>query len=275
MDTDAFASLRCSSSYAATASAELPDSETVEIGHGAVSIRLRKSAHPYDIHGYASGDVTLMSESSMYAVDALLSQAELMKRSLSRSVRLLDMCMGRAVKSAQILKSDEDISLCGWEISPRRADAASRELKRVGVGGRADVRIGDALELPLEDAPDIVLIDAPCSGSGTWRRHPEAKWRLTQKSIAESSDLQSRLFSRAADIAAAGGVIIYCTCSIFRSENEIAVGRVLASRGDLVEIPLPKIGGRGIKKGRPYGSLMLPEDPWQDGFYIAVFKKKA
>lgn len=274
MDTDAYASLRCLSSYAETASASLPDSEIVEIGHGAVSIRMRKTAHPYDIPGYAAGDAVLMSESSMCAVDAVLSQAESLKRSLARPVRLLDMCMGRAVKAAQILKSDGDISLCGWEISPRRVDAARRELRRVGVDARAEVSVGDALGLQPADVPDIILIDAPCSGSGTWRRHPEAKWRLTQKNIADSSMLQSRLFSRAADIAASGGAIIYCTCSIFRSENEIAVGRVLASRSDLVEIPIHKIEGRGIKKGRPYGSVMLPDDPWQDGFYIAVFKKK-
>jgi 16S rRNA (cytosine967-C5)-methyltransferase len=72
---------------------------------------------------------------------------------------------------------------------------------------------------------------------------------------------------------------MYCTCSVFREENEKAVGGVLAARRDLVELPSRGRSAAAAfmalqRKGRPYGSVIFPESPWIDGFYAVMFKKK-
>jgi 16S rRNA (cytosine967-C5)-methyltransferase len=72
---------------------------------------------------------------------------------------------------------------------------------------------------------DLVLCDAPCSGSGTWRRTPEAKWALTPERLAELTALQISILSRAAPIAAPNGCLAYATCSVLREENQEIIDR--------------------------------------------------
>jgi 16S rRNA (cytosine967-C5)-methyltransferase len=186
------------------------------------------------------------------------------------------MCAGRGVKSGHILSCCADARVEGWDISQARVKSALRELKRLGVSDRAAFVWGDALKLTPLEQPSAILLDAPCSGSGTWGRHPEGKWRMSPQKLQKATELQEMLFSRAVDMLSPGGVIMYCTCSVFREENEKVVGAVLASRGDLVELPIRSRGpfNAFLRKGRPYGSVIFPESPWIDGFYAVIFKKK-
>lgn len=227
---------------------------------------LDSNPYPPDLPGYAQGLLTPQGESSIWAVETLLQH--------SSGDSFLDMCMGRGIKAGHILAARKDAVLEGWDLSAGRMKAAEREFKRLGVESRARTICGDAMTLVPQTPPQTILLDVPCSGSGTWGRHPEGKWRLTPAKLDRMMSLQKGLFSRAADILPSGGVIMYCTCSLFRAENEKVVGDVLAGRQDLVEIPIkPKT--KAQKKGRPYGALILPETPWLDGFYVALFKKKA
>lgn len=231
----------------------------------ASSIRIEANPYPPDLPGYAEGLITPQGESSIWAVETLLSYWS--------GGFLLDMCCGRGVKAAHILSSRPDSHLEGWDLSNPRLGAARKEFLRLGVSERAKLEHGDALKLKPQESPSAILLDAPCSGSGTWGRHPEGKWRMSPGKLKAASDLQKQLFARAVDLLAPGGVIMYCTCSVFREENEKVVGDVLSDRQDLVELPV-----RGkfemLKKGKPYGALMWPESPWIDGFYAALFRKK-
>lgn len=230
------------------------------------AIRIEGNPYPHDLPGYREGQVTPQSESSMWAVENLLAYWQ--------EGPLLDMCMGRGVKSGHILTARTDAQIEGWDLSVARVQAAQRELGRLGVGGRIRTQTGDALTLSPQVRPAAILLDAPCSGSGTWGRHPEGKWRTTPAKLQKAADLQKKLFSRAADLLAPGGILAYCTCSLFKSENEHAVGEALASREDMVELPT-KVGKEILCRGRPYGSTVMPESPWIDGFYIAIFRKKS
>lgn len=229
------------------------------------SIRIESNPYPPDLPGYRDGMVTPQSESSIWAVETLLSYWN--------GGSLLDMCCGRGIKAAQILEARPDARLEGWDLSGARLNAARKEFMRLGVSDRAALTQGDALKLNPGESPSAILLDAPCSGSGTWGRHPEGKWRSSPAKVKAASELQKQLFSRAVDFLAPGGIIMYCTCSVFREENENVVGTVLADRRDLVELP---VKGRfeALKKGKPYGALMWPELPWLDGFYSALFRKK-
>jgi 16S rRNA (cytosine967-C5)-methyltransferase len=106
--------------------------------------------------------------------------------------------------------------------------ALDRHLGRLRLAGRLLDRVGSA-ELVVADAAapplrpgsrDLVLVDAPCSGTGTLRRHPELKWRLQPAGIVELSALQSRILAGACELAAIGGAVLYTTCSIEPEENE-------------------------------------------------------
>lgn len=233
------------------------------------SVRMSSNPFPPDLPGYADGEVSPQSESSMWAVEELLAALR------DGHTRVLDMCCGRGVKAGHILTSRPDISLEAWELSEARLSAARADLDRLGVVGRVDAICGDARCLEPKERPHAILLDAPCSGSGTWRRHPEAKWRTSPESVRSSARLQTELFARAMDLLVPGGILMYSTCSIFRDENERAIGAVMSSRADAVELPLRRSGAFTVHRGRPYGHLLFPEDPWTDGFYIAIFRKKS
>jgi 16S rRNA (cytosine967-C5)-methyltransferase len=228
-------------------------------------VLLEANPFPPDIPGYKEGRVTPQTESSILAVEALLSYWN--------GGHLLDMCMGRGVKAAHILSSCRDVTVEGWDLSEPRLRAAEREFARLGLTGRFKAVCGDAAGMSPEKPPSAIFLDAPCSGSGTWGRHPDGKWRMGPANIGKLEEIQRILLARACDILPPGGIIIYCTCSIFRGENENVAGSVMASRQDMIELPMrAKIPSS--RKGKPYGTVILPETPWMDGFYVVLFKKK-
>jgi 16S rRNA (cytosine967-C5)-methyltransferase len=228
-------------------------------------IRLEANPYPPDVPGYAEGRLTPQTESSMAAVESLLS--------LWSGARILDMCMGRGVKAGHILTRRPEAEIEGWDLSPARLRAAEREFARLGVKGRCGTICGDAESIEPETRPDAVVLDAPCSGSGTWGRHPDGKWRTAPSEVEKLTRFQKKLLARGCEILRPGGIIMYCTCSVFREENEDVAGSVMASRDDMVELPA-KTGIPSSRKGKPYGTAIWPETPWLDGFYIVIFKKK-
>jgi 16S rRNA (cytosine967-C5)-methyltransferase len=228
-------------------------------------VRLEANPYPPDIPGYAEGLVTPQTESSMLVVDALMAHWH--------GGRLLDMCMGRGVKAGHILSRRPGAVIEGWDLSPRRIAAAGREFARLGVSGRCETKCGDAAKLSPSERPSAILLDAPCTGSGTWGRHPDGKWRSSPAGAARLEETQKLLLARACDILAPDGIIMYCTCSMFRGENENVAGSVMTGRNDMVELPL-RARIPYSRRGKPYGTVILPETPWMDGFYAVLFKKK-
>ncbi len=227
------------------------------------SVRLASSVYPPSFAGYNKGVSTPQGESSMMV-------GEVVRRLWKRGL-VLDMCAGRGIKAGQLAALLPGATLECWEISPGRAKALEKERKRLNASWA--IRLGDALHLEPPVRPEIVVLDAPCSNSGTWSRHPEGKQRLSAEAVGRVSDLQKLLLRRAISIVAPGGFVVYVTCSLFRRENEEIVSRVLSERNDIYEVP-PPISGLRIHRGRPWGVYLWPELPWLDGFYIAVLGRK-
>ncbi|MCK5375674.1 MAG: RsmB/NOP family class I SAM-dependent RNA methyltransferase [Acidobacteria bacterium] len=154
------------------------------------------------------------------------------------SARLLDLCAAPGGKSALMLR------LGGWS----RAAAADLRLTRVRLMRplleRMDATVvvaADATQAPFAaGAWDLVLLDAPCTGTGTFRRHPELKWRLRPEAVGEMAARQRRLFLAGLELVAPGGVLLYATCSVEPEENEEVVADLPAGfeRVDL-ETALP------------------------------------
>ncbi|MCX7828823.1 MAG: RsmB/NOP family class I SAM-dependent RNA methyltransferase [Thermanaerothrix sp.] len=229
------------------------------------SVRTCFHGFPPEVPGYREGLLRPMSESSMWVVRCA--------GHLARGGRVLDMCCGRGIKGSALLTLDQRVTLEGWDISEGKVKAARADLDLRGLSHRGVIRAGDALTLIPKEDPDLVLLDAPCSGSGTWGRHPEGKWRMSPEEADRLSELQRQLLDRALSLVPKGGRVVYSTCSLFREENERVVGEVLSSRRDVVEEPFP-FKGVDIVKGRPFGVYVWPRLPWVDGFYCAVLYRR-
>jgi 16S rRNA (cytosine967-C5)-methyltransferase len=230
------------------------------------SVRLAGTIFPPAFPGYSEGLATPQTESSMMV-------AETMKK-MYKGGPLLEMCSGRGVKTGHISSLFPDTTIEGIELSPARAKAAERELSRSGKKGKIRIIAGDALHTTPSFVPSMISLDAPCSGSGTWNRHPEAKWRLTPEKLDSFASLQINLLKRAVSLLAPGGIVVYSTCSLLKNENENVVAQVLSEDSGLVELSFP-FSGKFFRKGRPWGTYLWPELPWIDGFYMAVIMKKS
>ena len=235
------------------------------------AIRLTESILPTNLPGFSEGLCSVQSESSIIA-------ASLVKKFYSGKGLILDMCSGRGVKAGQILEENKDSRVECWELSSGRSQSAVKELERLHVKDRAILKIGDALTLTPEEAdekPDFILLDAPCTGSGTWNRKPESKWQLHWKKFDAITDTQKKLLDRALNLIKSGGYVLYITCSLLRQENEVVVAETLASHKDCAEISrMINFRGEAFKKGKPYGFYIMPCNAWLDGFYVSLIMKR-
>jgi 16S rRNA (cytosine967-C5)-methyltransferase len=125
----------------------------------------------------------------------------------------------------------------------------------------------------LEGAMDLVFADAPCTGSGTWRRHPDAKWRLSPDQMARRMAEQDAVLSGGAAFVKPGGRLIYVTCSLFAEENEDRITAFLAARDDFAVEPVTPPGDLPVTAE---GFLRLtPLSAGTDGFFVAVLRRAA
>jgi 16S rRNA (cytosine967-C5)-methyltransferase len=150
----------------------------------------------------------------------------------------------------------------------RRAGLTNVHAKPVGSGA------GDVARAAL-GTHDRVLVDVPCSGLGTLRRNPEARWRLRRADVEGFPARQLALMIAYAPLTAVGGRLIYATCTVNRRENEGVVERFLAERDDFVPVPAKEIWGRerAGKLGDGMTLQLFPHRHDTDGFFTAVLRR--
>ena len=150
----------------------------------------------------------------------------------------------------------------------RRAGLTNVQATPVGAG------VGDVAKA-VSGTHDRVLVDAPCSGLGTLRRNPEARWRLRPAEVAAFPARQLALLITYAPLTAVGGRLIYATCTVDRRENEGVVERFLAERDDFVPVPVKEIWGRerAEKLGDGMTLHLFPHRHDTDGFFAAVLRR--
>jgi 16S rRNA (cytosine967-C5)-methyltransferase len=183
--------------------------------------------------------------------------------------RAIDLCAAPGGKSALLARLG----------GPRPAVAADRSLMRTLLMrptldrvGLSAVAVADAATPPFARASwDLVLLDAPCSGTGTFRRHPELKWRLQPSSIADLAGVQRGLLDAASSLVAPGGSLIYATCSVEPEENEELVAKLPSGFAveDLDSVIPPHTPWIATPAG---GVRILPHDDG-DGFTIHAWRR--
>lgn len=231
------------------------------------AIRLSESVMPAKVPGYSEGLCTVQAEGSILAASLI--------GKFHKSGMILDMCSGRGVKAGQVLQECPASHIECWEISEGRSKSAVRELERLGVSERAVMKAGNAFSLEPDNVPDLVMLDAPCSCSGTWNRKPESKWRLDWKKLDSLVINQKKLLERAVSLCKHGGYVLYITCSLLKQENEGVIAEILSGHSECAEVSgLIEWRGEIFRRGKPYGVYIMPGNSWLDGFYCSLILKR-
>lgn len=241
---------------------------TVEPGVGAPAAIRFSGGSALDLAAFAAGEVSLQSEASQLVTHLLEPQP---------GERILDACAGAGGKSAHIAELQDDRGAVVALDLHRHALARLRgEARRLGLDSIAAVQ-SDARRAPLSPGLfDRVLLDAPCTGFGTVRQHPEIRWRRRESDVAASARLQVELLSSLLDQVKPGGVLVYAVCTLLREENANVVDAVLARRADVerqdARPHLPEAARAFVDE---HGALRTsPAAGGLDGFYAVRLKRR-
>jgi 16S rRNA (cytosine967-C5)-methyltransferase len=156
-------------------------------------------------------------------------------------------------------------------------------LKRAGARNIQVLPAGEPTSLrPLDGKMDLVVIDAPCTGSGVWRRRPDAKWRLTPDMLEARLAEQRAVLDEGAPLVKPGGRLAYITCSVLPQENNEQVTAFLARHPDFAIVPWREAWAAAVPSAAPDSAdrseetlLMTPLSHGTDGFFVALLQRKA
>jgi 16S rRNA (cytosine967-C5)-methyltransferase len=244
-------------------------------------IELGADARNPGIHSeedFIKGLIEVQDEGSQLA--ALLSAAK-------PGEQVIDLCAGAGGKTLALAAMMQGRGrLIATDRDKRQLAPIYERLSRAGVHNcevRAPKGEGDALS-DINASADLVLIDAPCTGTGTWRRNPDAKWRMRPGALELRLKDQVEVLDRAATLVKPGGRIAYITCSVLPAENADQVRAFLARHAGFAVVPPSQVvtvlGDKADDFAdavlqSPEGLLMTPRRTGTDGFFVSVLKRQA
>lgn len=199
-------------------------------------------------------------------------------------MQICDFCAGAGGKSlAMAANMGNRGRILALDTSAARLKRLGQRLKRAGHDNIEPRHIAHERDRSLKRAKgkfDRVLVDAPCSGTGTWRRNPDARWRYGPDEVAEICELQNAILAAAARLVKPGGRLVYVTCSVLRTENEDVVAAFQAGHADFALMPMPAVwtetlGAEGVPCPVSGPVLHLrPDRHGTDGFFVAVLERR-
>jgi 16S rRNA (cytosine967-C5)-methyltransferase len=242
-------------------------------------IELGADARNPGIHAeeaFIKGALEVQDEGSQLA--ALLSAAK-------PGEQVIDLCAGAGGKTLALAAMMQGKGrLIATDSDKRQLAPIHERLSRAGIHN-CDVRTpkgeGDALS-DIRASADLVMIDAPCTGTGTWRRNPDAKWRIRPGALEQRLKAQAEVLDRAAGLVKPGGRIAYVTCSVLSVENSGQIRSFMARHPDFSIVPPKETVAALWDKAEDFtaatlqsaeGLLMTPRRTGTDGFFVSVLRK--
>jgi 16S rRNA (cytosine967-C5)-methyltransferase len=224
---------------------------------------------------FIKGALEVQDEGSQLA--ALLSAAK-------PGEQVIDLCAGAGGKTLALAAMMQGKGrLIATDSDKRQLAPIHERLSRAGIHN-CDVRTpkgeADALS-DIRASADLVMIDAPCTGTGTWRRNPDAKWRIRPGALEQRLKAQGQVLDRASHLVKPGGRIAYVTCSVLAAENGDQIRQFLARRPDFAIVPPSETVAALWDKAEDFaaatlqsaeGLLMTPRRTGTDGFFVSVLK---
>lgn len=245
-----------------------------------IGLRSLKNVALGSIDDYKRGILEVQDEAAQLA--SLLVEAK-------PGMQVVDLCAGAGGKSLTVAAQMENKGqLYAFDTNAKRLDACKKRAQRSGTRNIqvAKLPIGEKDRVEalshLRGECDRVYVDVPCSGTGTWRRSPDQRWRHSAESLADLYRVQYALLSEAADLVKPGSRLIYMTCSVLCAENEDVVKRFLESTPDWTLVDYKDVWTAAIGTDAPNSLSTSPEmlqlSPEQhntDGFFVAIFQKNS
>ncbi|HEY8359286.1 MAG TPA: 16S rRNA (cytosine(967)-C(5))-methyltransferase RsmB [Ramlibacter sp.] len=232
--------------------------------HGLV---LRDALPVHAIPGFDEGLLSVQDAGAQLAAQLLLQDLP----EPDGPLRILDACAAPGGKTAHILEL-ADAQVLALDVDPARCERIHQTLERLGL--QAQVRAADGATPAAwwDGEPfDAILLDAPCTASGIVRRHPDVRWLRRESDIARLAQLQQRLLQALWPLLKPGGRLVYCTCSVFRTEGEAQMAAFVARHNGARMRPAP---GHLIPQAAAGGQGSPDNQPGDhDGFYYAVLQK--
>ncbi|MGB7287534.1 MAG: RsmB/NOP family class I SAM-dependent RNA methyltransferase [Salaquimonas sp.] len=221
--------------------------------------------------GFQKGWFEVQDEGSQLVADLVYAQP---------GEQIFDFCAGAGGKTLALCASMENKGqVHAFDSNKQRLASIYERLKRAGTRNVQVHAPKDDLT-GLEGKMDRVLIDAPCTGSGTWRRRPDAKWRLTPDTLEARMDDQVQVLDQAAKFVRPGGYLVYVTCSVFPQENEHQVYAFGDRNADYELLSAGEVWQDlfGFEKPKPWSSdlkciTLTPASTGTDGFFFAVMQR--
>ena len=235
-----------------------------------LGVRLKKRIAAFNTQAFKDGMFEMQDAGSQVA--ALLVQAK-------PGQKVIDFCAGAGGKTLAIAATMQNKGrILAWDTSESRLGQMGKRLARAGVSNVQTAVLKSEADPLLKrhvGSADWVLVDAPCSGSGTWRRNPDLKWRFSGEDLQQLKDVQQRILKNAARLVKPGGRLVYVTCSIFLDENFHAVKQFLGNNSTFrVEAPGELWNKHCVARDGIDACLLLsPHKDGTDGFFAVVLTK--
>jgi 16S rRNA (cytosine967-C5)-methyltransferase len=185
--------------------------------------------------------------------------------------RVIDLCAAPGGKALAL--AERAGRVVAADLSARRLRRVRENAVRIGWDGRVGGVVADGRRPPFREV-DAVLLDAPCTGTGTLRRHPDGRWRVSPEDLAALAALQDELLAAAAHLVRPGGLLVYSTCSLEREENEVRVESFLSGRTGWRLEPPAGVLDASLLDGEGH-LCVLPQRQGVDGAFAARLRRAA
>ena len=230
------------------------------------TIRLPSNTKVTELNGFNDGDFWVQDASSSLAVKALNNL---------EGKNVLDLCAAPGGKTAQLL------SMGAWvtavDISQSRLDLLKENIKRLKLEKKLKIICSDAVYFESDEKFDIILVDAPCSATGTYRRHPEIIHTKKFSDVEKMARIQKEILEKASYLLKPDGIIVYATCSLSKDEGERQILDFIKNHNNYSIIPIDIKGTTNMLTKEGFLRILpqnLKKFSGTDGFFVACLQRK-